>query len=45
LASLIPVTEVILLGVLFELIADLRRRANDKKFNKYALNKVYKKDD
>ena len=28
--------------MLFELVADLRRRSNDKKFNKYALNKVYK---
>ena len=42
LASIIPVCEVIIVGIIFELVADLRRGANDKKFNKYKLSKVYR---
>ena len=34
LASLIPVSYVILLGMIFEAVADLRRRSNDNKVNK-----------
>ena len=41
LGTLIPVCEVIIVGIIFELVADLRRGANDKKFNKYVLDKLF----
>ena len=40
LASIIPVSWVILLGILFELIADLRRWQADRKQNRQPIHKV-----
>ena len=44
-ASLVPTFQIILLGMLWELVAELRRRDNDKKFNKSMINKLHKKDE
>ena len=43
-ASLVPVCEVIIVGMVFELVADLRRRANDNKVNNQKVCKVSKNE-
>lgn len=44
LASLIPVSYVIILGMALEAVADLRRWSNDRMTNKQRLKKVIKSD-
>ena len=42
LASFIPVLWTISMGMLFELIADIRRWKSDKKVNNYVVDMVFK---
>lgn len=44
LASAIPVTWVIIVGIIFELISDLRRWRSDRKVNNYEVKRVYQKE-